>query len=51
MAPIDGSHTPSPLTLTATAGPGKSSSMQKHETFDAPVMASVTSGSLGISLT
>jgi hypothetical protein len=42
---MDGSHTPSPLTLTADAGAGKSSSMVKQETLDAPVMLTVTSGS------
>jgi hypothetical protein len=51
MAPIEGSHTPSPLRLTADAGLGKSSSIVKHETFDAPETVTVTSGSFGISFT
>jgi hypothetical protein len=37
--------------FTADAGRGKSSSIVRHETFDAPVMVTVTSGSFGKSLT
>jgi hypothetical protein len=37
--------------LTGDAGLGKSSSMVRHETFDAPVTVTVTSGWPGMSFT
>jgi hypothetical protein len=41
---MEGSHTPPLRTLTAAAGAGKSSSMVKQMTFDAPATCTLSRG-------
>jgi hypothetical protein len=44
-----GIQIPPLLTITAEAGPGKSSSMLKHDTLEAPEIDTVTNGSFVMS--